>query len=339
MKKSDLMTKYIASFIDELVKSGVSDVVISPGSRSTPLSMLMVENPRIKTWIQIDERSAGYFALGIAKVGKKAVALVCTSATAVANYLPSIIEAHYQKIPLIVLSTDRPYELRDVGAPQAISQMGIYGEYAKWFVEMPLAEDNEKSLDYVRVVANRAVTMAQADCGGVVHLNFPFRDPLIPNLELENLWAGKKKENAYTQVVQGKRKIEKEELKLVAEKLKTKDKGIIICGSEINDELKDELLQLADTLKYPILADPLSNLRCGSHSKEWVLDSYDAFLRNSNFRTDVKPEIILRFGAMPVSKAVFLYIEDSNTSEQIIIDENMATDDIRPNQEPEPSYN
>lgn len=322
MNSCDIMTKYIASFIDELEKSGVSDVVISPGSRSTPLAMLMVEHPKIKTWIQIDERSAGYFALGIARMQKKAVALICTSGTAVANFMPSIVEAHYQKVPLIVLSTDRPYELRDIGAPQAIDQIGIYGKYAKWFVEMPLAEDSEKSLDYVRVVANRAVVTAMADCGGVVHLNFPFRDPLIPNLELKDLWSGQRGEDPYTQVVQAKRKIGNHELEFIAEKLKDKEKGIIICGSEVSDELRTGILKLAESLKYPILADPLANLRCGPHSKEWVLDSYDALLRNDKLKTRLKPEVVLRFGAMPVSKAVLLYLENAKLSEHIVIDEN-----------------
>ena len=140
MNHQENLTKYVATFVDELVKTGVKDVVISPGSRSTPLALLMAEHPQLKTYINIDERSAAFFALGIAKASRLPVALLCTSGTAAANYYPAVIEAKLSRVPLIVLTADRPHELRDIGAPQAIDQIHLYGEHVKWFSEMALPE-------------------------------------------------------------------------------------------------------------------------------------------------------------------------------------------------------
>jgi 2-succinyl-5-enolpyruvyl-6-hydroxy-3-cyclohexene-1-carboxylate synthase len=157
MNEVDSFTQYVASFVDELVSSGVDKVVISPGSRSTPLAILMAEHPELTCYINIDERSAGFFALGIAKSQKKPVALLCTSGTAAANYYPAIVEAHYARVPLLILTADRPHELRDVGAPQAIDQLHMYGNYPKWFVDLALPEEQPNMLRYARTVAARAV--------------------------------------------------------------------------------------------------------------------------------------------------------------------------------------
>src|SRR5699024_8033941 len=154
---TEVLTRYTANFVDELAKSGVTDVVISPGSRSTPLSMTMVQHPQIKEWILVDERSAAFFALGLAKESEKTVALVCTSGTAAANYFLAIVEAHYSRVPLLILTADRPHELRDIGAPQAIDQIKMFGGYVKWFHEMALPEASDAMLHYVRRNASRAV--------------------------------------------------------------------------------------------------------------------------------------------------------------------------------------
>src|SRR5690625_1056693 len=188
MEHIEILSRYTANFVDELVKNGLTDVVISPGSRSTPLAMTFTEHEDVNTWVIIDERSAAFFALGMAKQKKQPVAMLCTSGTAAANYFPAIVEAHYSRVPLLVLTADRPHELRDVGAPQAIEQIKMYGDYVKWFHEMALAESASHMLTYVRSQAKRAVHVAEEGNAGVVHLNFPFREPLVPDFTLNDLW-------------------------------------------------------------------------------------------------------------------------------------------------------
>src|SRR5437899_2484274 len=140
---------YIGAFVDELQRSGVHHVVICPGSRSTPMAIAFAEQPRIRCWMHVDERSAAFFALGMAKQLRQPVALLCTSGTAAANFLPAIIEAKLSHVPLLVLTADRPHELRDNGAPQSIDQNRLYGIYAKWFVELALPEATDAALRYI----------------------------------------------------------------------------------------------------------------------------------------------------------------------------------------------
>src|SRR4051794_32751469 len=179
------LTAYLAAFVAELVQTGIKDVVVSPGSRSTPMAMVMAEHPEINIHIHVDERSAAFFALGIAKSLNKPVAILCTSGTAAANYFPAIVEARYARVPLIVLTADRPHELREVGAPQAIDQIHLYGKHVKWFSEMALPEKSDEIIRYARTVCARAVAIATSAPSGPVHLNFPFREPLIPKMDEE----------------------------------------------------------------------------------------------------------------------------------------------------------
>src|SRR5215472_10006479 len=171
---------YVNAFVDELQRSHVRNVVICPGSRSTPLAMAFATHPAIHIWMHVDERSAAFFALGMAKRLQQPVALLCTSGTAAANFLPAIVEAHLTHIPLIVLTADRPHELRDCGAPQAIDQNRLYGTHVKWFVDVALPEATNAALRYIRTIANRAVARAVAVRMGAVHLNMPCREPLVP---------------------------------------------------------------------------------------------------------------------------------------------------------------
>src|SRR5215467_8854512 len=171
---------YAVVFVDELQRSGLRHVVICPGSRSTPLVMAFAAQTAIRTWMHVDERSAAFFGLGMAKQLRQPVALLCTSGTAAANFLPALVEATLSHVPLLVLTADRPHELRDNGAPQSIDQIRLYGPYAKWFVEVALPEATNAALRYIRTIADRAVDAAQANPAGPVQLNFPFREPLTP---------------------------------------------------------------------------------------------------------------------------------------------------------------
>jgi 2-succinyl-5-enolpyruvyl-6-hydroxy-3-cyclohexene-1-carboxylate synthase len=318
----DVFTAYVAAFVDELARAGIYDVIVSPGSRSAPLALLFAEHSQIKIWMQMDERSAGFFALGMAKAKRQPVALLCTSGTAAANYYPAVIEACYSRIPLLVLTADRPHELRDVGAPQAIDQINLYGKYAKWFIDVAPADNAEIMLHYMRTLAGRAVGTTTSGTPGVVHLNFPFREPLVPNLSLPDLWLGgyRPGRNQYVKVQTGASELDPRQLQGFVETLKGVQKGIIVCGPLDDPQFSQEVTHLAAKLQFPVLADPLSQLRSGSLPKEWIIDSYDAFLRNETVKKNLEPELIIRFGAIPTSKPLLLYIQAQPKTHQIVID-------------------
>ena len=175
---TDLVYDTVASFAAGLVEHGVTDVVISPGSRSTALALTLHAQPKLRTWIQLDERSAGFFALGQARRTGRPSVLVCTSGTAAANYFPAIIEAHHAGVPMIVCTADRPPELRDWGSHQTIDQVKIYGATTRWAADLAVA--GEWSPTQGRLVAHRAVVSATGINPGPVHLNWPLREPLEP---------------------------------------------------------------------------------------------------------------------------------------------------------------
>src|SRR6476469_4490798 len=165
-------------FVDELVRSGMTHAVTCPGSRNAPIALTLAEQDGLSTVSVLDERSAGFVALGIAKTTRRPVAITCTSGTAAANLMPAVVEAHEARVPLIVLTADRPPELRDTGAGQAIDQLKIYGSFAKWFVEVGNHEPSRDTAVHLRALACRAFYTAAGGRPGVVHLNFPLREPL-----------------------------------------------------------------------------------------------------------------------------------------------------------------
>lgn len=324
MNATNDMTYYLAAFVDELVKSGLENVVISPGSRSTPIALLMAEHPDLKVTVLIDERSAAFYALGLAKTSNKPVAILCTSGTAATNYYPAIVEAYQSRLPLIVLTADRPHELRDVGAPQAIDQLKMYGNYVKWFVEMSLPQSTSGMVRYARTMAARAVGTSLSAPGGPVHLNFPLREPLIPDLEAEDLWTKYKENNdSVVEVNVGNYSISESRATEFAQLLKERKKGVIVCGEMPQSKtiaFTEAVIKLSEALQYPIFADPLSGLRTGTHSKNTIMEGYDAFLRPDEVKEKLQPEVIIRFGAMPVSKFLMQYISKSNNAIQIVVD-------------------
>lgn len=320
MTYQESLTAYIAAFVTELVNTGVTEVVVSPGSRSTPMAMVMAEHPGLQIHMHVDERSAAFFALGKAKASGKPVAMLCTSGTAAANYYPAVVEAKISRIPLIVITADRPHELRDVGAPQAIDQLHLYGRYVKWFAEMALPEKSDEMLRYVRTVCGRAAATALQAPAGPVHLNFPFREPLIPNLNDENLFQMPERANRYVKVDTGELTLDDEAFKKIADAVGTCQKGIIVCGQIADDKFAAAVTRLSDVLNFPILADPLSQLRSGKHSHDRMIDTYDVFLRNEDAKEFLKPDLILRFGAMPISKYLTRFIKENPQAVQYIVD-------------------
>jgi 2-succinyl-5-enolpyruvyl-6-hydroxy-3-cyclohexene-1-carboxylate synthase len=323
---------YVDAFVDELQRAGVRNVVICPGSRSTPLAMAFTAQAGIRIWMHVDERSAAYFGLGMAKQLRQPVALLSTSGTAAANFMPAVVEAKLTHVPLLVLTADRPHELRDNGAPQSIDQNRLYGTYVKWFVEVALPEATNAALRYIRTIAARAAASARAIPAGPVHLNFPFREPLtpepipgqtLPPVAQRDLvaWQGRPDNAPYVEV---------REVSLGAptaatigyliDMVREVRRGLIIVGPNDDPALIEPVVRLARHLGYPILADPLSQLRCGDHDRIKVLSSYDAFLRIDSFIEGVQPELILRFGAMPISKPLLLYLKRYASCPLVIID-------------------
>ncbi|HEX7736880.1 MAG TPA: 2-succinyl-5-enolpyruvyl-6-hydroxy-3-cyclohexene-1-carboxylic-acid synthase [Ktedonobacteraceae bacterium] len=324
---------YIGAFVDELRRSGLQHVVICPGSRSTPLALVFASTPAIRPWMHVDERSAAFFALGLAKRLNQPVALVCTSGTAAANFLPAVAEAHLTCVPLLVLTADRPPELREVGAPQAIDQNRLYGTHVKWFMECALPEASNEALRYIRTLACRALAQTLTVPIGPVHLNMPFREPLLPApipgqpLPPEEVrdplaWHGRADDRPYVHVARARHTgTSTEEIHgEIAARIGESPRGLILAGPQTDPELANTLLQLAHKTGYPILADPLSQLRDKGQTEDLVISSYDAFLRSERFLASYEPQLILRCGAMPTSKPVLLYLKRYAHCSHIIID-------------------
>ncbi len=317
--------RYLSAFVDELARSGVHHVCICPGSRSTPLAMIFAEvakaSPDFKVWMHLDERSAAFFALGLAKASRQPVALLCTSGTAAANFMPAIVEAHYARVPLIVLTADRPAELRDVGAPQTIDQLRLYGPYVKWFVEVALPESSPEMLRYIRTLANRATAESLAGTAGPVHLNFPFREPLVPLPGDEaSPDVARPEHTPYTVVSSGLRRADARLIGRLAADLANIERGLIVCGAQDNPAFPEAVARLSAALGYPILADPLSQVRCGPHDRQYVISTYDAFLRDPAIVEWAAPQVVLRFGAVPTSKPLAQYLTRYAAARQILID-------------------
>jgi 2-succinyl-5-enolpyruvyl-6-hydroxy-3-cyclohexene-1-carboxylate synthase len=319
MDHQESLTAFIGAFVAELVHSGIKDVVVSPGSRSTPIAMVIAEHPDINLHVHVDERSAAFFGLGIAKASNRPVAILCTSGTAAANYFPAIVEARYSRVPLIVLTADRPHELREVGAPQAIDQINLYGKHVKWFAEMALPEKSTEMIRYARTVCARAASIAMQAPAGPVHLNFPLREPLIPKMD-DELFTLDERPAGYVNVHIGDLTINDALVKEIASKLQKFNNGIIVCGNLQDEQFAGPVTKLAEALQFPILVDPLSQLRSGSHSSSHLIETYDTFLRNEDAKGYLKPDVILRFGAMPISKALTIFLKENHESAQYVID-------------------
>ncbi|WP_163652601.1 2-succinyl-5-enolpyruvyl-6-hydroxy-3-cyclohexene-1-carboxylic-acid synthase [Listeria sp. PSOL-1] len=315
---AQIMTDYLSAFIEELIQAGVKEAVISPGSRSTPLALLMAEHPALKIYVDIDERSAGFFALGISKASKRPVVLLSTSGTATTNYFPAIAEANLAQIPLIVLTADRPHELRNVGAPQAIDQNHLFGTHVKDFTDMALPENTIELLRYAKWHGSRAVDIAMKTPRGPVHFNFPLREPLIPILEPSPFTVADKKRH-HVHIYYTHEVLEDAAIQKMISDCSTK-KGMIICGALDKKNLSEPLIMLAEKMDWPLLADPLSGLRTCGRTSEALIDQYDALLKITDLPAEMMPEVVIRFGAMPVSKPLKIWLESLLDTRFYVVD-------------------
>ena len=295
-----------------MTASGVVRAVISPGARSTPLVLACERAPRIETHVINDERCAAFFALGIAKQNRLPTVLIGTSGSAAAHWHPAVIEAYHAGIPLLLLSADRPPELRDWGFNQTTDQQRLFGTHAKAFHD-PGPPVAGVPAAFMRVLGRKAVHQALSPTSGPVHINLPFREPLTPDQLPPPLM-----DSPAGPLVDRRTPVSTDDLtRAIA--LISRAPGAIVCGPASPDPgFATAVANLAHRLEAPVFADPLSGLRFGAHDKTRVVSRYDTFLRNATHEGAHRPRWILRFGATPVSKALNKYIEDSEASTILI---------------------
>jgi 2-succinyl-5-enolpyruvyl-6-hydroxy-3-cyclohexene-1-carboxylate synthase len=283
----------LRAFCDELARCGMKHACTSPGSRCAPIVLSLAREPRIRSWSHIDERSAGFFALGAAKASGRPVAITCTSGTAAANFAPAVIEARWARVPLIVLTADRPPELREVGAGQAIDQLKLYGDAVKWFFEVGSHEATPERLRWMRTLACRAYWTALDGPPGPVHLNFPLREPLVLDQPLPADETGRGDGQPYVIV-------EPSHLPAAAEGPGPHPSGrlAIVAGEGTPDPAG--LAAFAARAGIPLLADPLSGARRDSAA----VAHYDLLLREPRFTDPSPPQFVFRLGELPTSKSL-----------------------------------
>jgi 2-succinyl-5-enolpyruvyl-6-hydroxy-3-cyclohexene-1-carboxylate synthase len=319
-------TALASAFAEELARCGLRHAIVSPGSRSTPLALALWRQEGIETTVIVDERSAGFFAVGAAQASGAPVALLCTSGSAAANYHPAVCEADHSAIPLVVMTADRPPELRGIGAGQAIDQLKLYGSSVRWFCEVGTHSADDDGLLHYRSTACRAFAAARGEaCPGPVHLNFPFREPLAPLSDdgavtaTDPLALNGRDGRPLTAVTPIDMEPSQFLLDEVAGHIAEADIGVIVAGRQLDPELREPLTHLARVAGFPVLAEPTSQLRCGPHDRSYVVTAYDLLLRDDRFREAASPDLVLRFGEMPTSKPLRSWLAESG-ADQIVVD-------------------
>ena len=375
------MNEYIAALVDEFYQLGVRHAVFSPGSRSTTMAMLFTEYEGFETYMNIDERSASFMALGIAKAHKEPTVLVCTSGSAVAHYLPAILEAQYSGVPLIVLSADRPYTLLHTGAPQTVDQQKIFGTAVNYYEELSVPQD-EHYYTYPRQVARKAYMKAMDTKKGPVHINIPLFEPLVPELDRKHFEAGRSPykvfkpnygdvfsyQNRSNNTSNASNASNVSDVSDVSYTKNTTDNSanntnnfnnsnllltqykrvLILAGPQIDIDEVESIHSFAENLQAPILADPLSNVRrCHKtgtiddnhevasnrnndtdmiqkkHFSDVVISTYDAFLADKDLWPVLKPDCVIQFGQIVVSKRVQQMVASWDNVEYIEVNPTM----------------
>ena len=313
------MNEYIAALVDEFYQLGVRHAVFSPGSRSTTMAMLFKEHEGFETYMNIDERSASFMALGIAKAHKEPTVLVCTSGSAVAHYLPAVLEAQYSGVPLIVLSADRPHTLLHVGAPQTVDQHKIFGTAVNYFEELAVPQESHY-YTYPRQVARKSYMKAMDTKKGPVHINVPLFEPLVPELSRNHFEAGRssfkvvkpnygsvfdcRHENDLTHINNAVDIAHGNDgTNEINDLFKRYERILILAGPQIDIDEAETIRSFGAALQAPILADPLSNVR-GCGTSKVVISTYDALLAGQALWHELKPDCVIQFGQIVVSKRV-----------------------------------
>lgn len=307
--------------VDEFVRAGLAHAVISPGSRNAPIAYAIADRPEIRQWSVLDERQAGFFALGMARSIGGPVILSCTSGTAAANLHPAVIEADHAGIPLIVLTADRPAELRDNGAGQTIDQIKLYGGSVRWFVEAGSHQVSDQTLRHFRQLGSRAVDAATGLNPGPVHINLPLREPLRPvEADLDHIAGtpGAEGRAGGGRWSQSLSTLAAEEN--LPDALAAAERPVFVVGEQNIMGFAASLAELAGRAGVPVLADPLSQLRRGELAEiATIVTGYDLILRSDTVKSQLEPDLVVRFGELPTSKSLRAWLA-GHRCRQIVID-------------------
>lgn len=320
---SHINTAWSSLLIEELLRNGIDYFCISPGSRSTPLTVAAARHPRARTLICHDERGAAFHALGYARATANPAALICTSGTAAAHYFPALIEASMDHLPMMVLSADRPPELWETGANQAIRQHHLFGDYVKWFFELP-CPDEKVPPQMLLTTVDQALYQARLVPAGPVHLNCPFREPLVPTEgslradyfnHLTEWCKGYKPYTCYEPFLKTSTPTAIGE---IVELLQTTANGIVVIGRLSTDAQRQAVLQLLQSLQWPAFVDITSGLRLGDRHSS-IIHYFDLLLLSRTFRNRYRPQLVLRIGGEPVSKRLLELIDALQTSDHHVV--------------------
>lgn len=314
---------WAALIVEELVRCGVGLFCVAPGSRSTPLVAALASNPHAKSLIHFDERGTAFAALGYARATGCPAAWITTSGTAVANGLPAVVEASVDGVPMLLLTADRPPELRQTGANQTIDQPDIFGDYVRWRFDLP-APDPAIDPAMVLTTVDQAVYRSRRSPSGPVHLNLMFREPFLPNPDDEpeparrpSSWETSGK--PYTRYASTKPAVNKAEIKSIQDVLRPVRRGLVIAGRLASREQGAAVAKLADSLGWPLLPDIGSQVRLGP---EDAIVHYDALLASEKFAEAHTPEAVLHVGGRVLSKRLEKFVADSRPNPYIVVREN-----------------
>ncbi len=303
----NIQTYHAAIVVKSLAANGLEHVIISPGSRSTPLTLAFAAHPKIKSHVVIDERSAAFVALGIASASGKPAALVCTSGTAVANYFPAVAEAQKAGLPILVLSADRDFNEMNTGANQWIDQINLFGNKAVFFAQIKPKENDQRDISRLEYLVHQA-WIESINKGGCAHLNFPFRKPLEPSKEfVQSLHA------FYITSEASNFSVTKSECNftldnLIRAKIESSKAPVVIISGGIRNTESIELVKMFSSAGIPVLSEA-GSLGSGLSTITTYIDGANSFLRNPDISSELVPDLIIRFGDEPVGKGILTYLK------------------------------
>ncbi len=320
MTFGDMQFLWARGIVETLVQAGIRCFVVSPGSRSTPLVLALTTMRDIVVHRILDERSAGFFAVGYAKATGHTVCLVCTSGSAPAHYLPAVMEAAYSFTPLLVLSADRPPELHGNAAPQSVNQAHLFSAFARLFVDLGIPEPGRAALSAITRKVTQAAVAARLPEPGPVHINVPFREPLEPSaMELTKPGLAVM---VVPQVIAPRAAVlDNETVESLAQLMGSKTRGLIIAGPApiVQSAYRDLIEDLARRTGFPLLAEAASQFRFTGTRTVHRVDAFDLILRSPDSRARLKPELVIQVGAPPVSKSLARMLDEAPDILRIVI--------------------